>query len=125
MSRDLHVGLVALLLLCCGCTQLRLPRDPLRMTVVQRQAKPIPGASGGLQLEIEDITAGQVLVTIRSGVGKAVLDTCSLKAGDVIPFELGSRRYYLSVIELRNLLTGDDFGVFELSETPPAATQPE
>ena len=114
-------SLPALLILCltgCAATRLALPNDPVRMTVLQRHTKVIPGSQEQVQISLDDITGGQVLLSIRGPDGK-IVDAVSVRAGDVIPFAVGRHEYYLRVVELRNFLTGDDFGVFEISAEPP------
>jgi hypothetical protein len=122
MGRPLWIALIWLPL--AGCTApLRLPEDPLRMAMPQRHEEVIPGSHGRLVLGLGDITAGQVLVTIHQKGGDPVLPLRSVKPGDVVPFKVRGQAYYLSVVELRNLLFGPDLGVFELSQRPPAASQ--
>jgi hypothetical protein len=100
--------------------KIELPNDPLRITVVQRRSKAVPGFHGAVTIRIGDITHGQVLLEIVSeDVLRPVVDTHSVQEGDVTPFKLGSAEYYLSVVELRNFLIGDDFAVFEISTKRP------
>lgn len=103
--------------------EIELPSDPLRMTVVQRHGKDVPGFHGAIKVKIGDITHGQVLLEIVSEeVLRPVVDTISVRVGDVTPFRLGNAEFYLSVVELRNFLIGDDFAVFEISTTRPDET---
>ncbi len=103
-----------------GPIKFELRSDPARITVLQRRSKPIPGFHGVIKVRIGDITHGQVLVEIISeDILRPVVDTISARQGDVIPFVLGGTEYYVSVIELRNLLVGDDFGVFEITTKCP------
>lgn len=103
--------------------EIELPSDPLRMTVVQRHSKAVPGFHGAIKVRIGDITHGQVLLEIISEeVLRPVVDTISVREGDVTPFTLGSAEYYATVVELRNFLIGDDFAVFEISTTRPDET---
>ena len=100
-----------------------LSSDPIKLTVVQRRSKPVPGFRAGINLKIGDITHEQALLEIVSlDFRKPIVDTMSVQQGDVIPFTLGGVQYYLSVVELRNLLVGDDFGVFEISTKRPEQT---
>ena len=96
-----------------------LPEEPIRLTIVQRHYKSVPGYDGDLQIGIRDITGGQVLLTIRDGNYWTIVDTRSVIGGDVIEFDYKDQKLYLTVIELRNVLIGHDFGVFELSSAPP------
>ena len=115
------------LLLCplCGCAAtLKLPADPLEMTILQRQTRAVPGSNERVLIRLGDVTGGQVLLTILTNHDTVLLDTQSVKPGDVVPFDVGEQRFFLSVSDLRNFLTGEDFGIFELSATRPVPPQP-
>ncbi len=116
-------GGVVLAIVGCG-EPLRLPDEPVRMTVVQRETEPLPGSSDQLFLRLGDITGGQVLMGVVERGGRPILNTRSVQVGDVIPFDVRGRRYYLSVVELRNFAASDDFGVFDLTRTEPMARGP-
>ena len=117
--RTPSLGVVLILSLTgCATSRLALPNDPVRLTVLQRHTKVIPGSQEQVQLSLDDITGGQVLLSIRGPDGK-IVDAVSAREGDVIRFAVGRQEYYLRVVELRNFLTGDDFGVFEISAEPP------
>lgn len=115
MKKLACAGLAVLLLSGCAVTNVGFADDPIRMTIIQRQSKRVPGSPGALKIEIGDITGGQVLLSIRGTFNRAVVDTLSVEPGDVVPFRVGKNDYRLRVLELRNLLVGDDFGVFEIS----------
>ena len=119
MRRQLPVGLAAVLLVGCVSTKLNLPSDPVTITVIQRHETVVPGSGDSVFLKIGDITAGQVLLKIRDHHDETILDMRSVRPGDTVPFVVGDGQYYLSVVRLRNFLEGDDFGVFEISQTPP------
>ncbi len=101
---------------------LKLPAERVELTAVQRCSKAIPGSEDRLLVQLGDITAGQVLLSIRSDDGEVILDDTSVKQGDVVKFSVGGRTYYIRVRELTNVLLGDDFGVFEVSSSPPPPT---
>ena len=123
MRNRLVMALVTAPCLGCGAPRLELTEDPLRVTVRQRQADVIPGSGDRLVLKVDDVTAGQVLVSIDDRYDGAVVRTRSVRRGDVTEFRVGDRTYYLSVVELRNFLAGEDFGVFEISSRPPGAAR--
>ncbi len=116
-----HVLLLVPMFLLTGCTatQLHLPTDPVQLTIIQRHAKSIPGSNNTVRIQLDDITADQVLLSIRASTNRPIVDTRSVKEGDVIPFDLKRARYFLRVVELKNLLIGNDFGVFEVSTAQP------
>ena len=106
--------------------RLGLAKDPLRLTIIQRQSKPIPGFYDRITVEIGDITVQQVLLTIREKDKDPLAGPVSLKVDDVVKFRFGGTQYFLSVIRLRNFLVGDDFGVFEIStKRPPPKKVPQ
>lgn len=96
--------------------QLDLPEEAATFTVVQRCSKRLPGSREYLRVVIGDITAGQVLLRLRTADGKTVIGQTSVKAGDHLSFLVGANRYTLSVKQLVNLLFGDDYAVLEVSK---------
>ncbi len=122
---------------------LKLPSDPYEMTVIQRRAKTIAGSGDKISLHLHDITAGQVLIEVReyeeevnldnvlatpymvhvegqsAPKYETLVDTVSVATGDVVEFEAGGGKFFLHVLELRNFIVGDDFGIFEISTKRP------
>ena len=96
---------------------LRLRGDePVELTVRQREKKAIPGSDGTLFVHLGDITEGQVLVAVRDEAGKAVAGEKSLAQGQSLRFAPdGGDEFVVTIAELRNLLTGDDFAVLRIS----------
>lgn len=105
--------------------RLNLPDDPLQITIVQRHSKAVPGSNGSLNIHIGDITAGQVLFALHAKDGDPIIDTVSVKRGDVISFQLENQRYYISLDTLQNFLVGDDFAVFTISSRAPCSKAQE
>ena len=117
--------LVASLLTAAGCAAtagptLDLSSDPARLTVVQKHSKPIPGLEGAAAIRIYNIRWGKVLFEVVGEGGRTIVDTISVKRNHVVPFTLGDRKYYVRVIELKDVLSGDDYGVFEVTTQEPA-----
>jgi len=123
------MGMAVLAAVCLwGCDSMRrakleLPKDPVTLTVVQRQTKEVPGSSGKVFLKINDITGGQVLLEIINAKGDPYLDTLSVNPCNTVPFTVGKQEYYLFVKELRNFPTSEDFGVFQISTICPTDDQ--
>lgn len=90
------------------------PWDKATTTIYQRTSKKIPGSRGQLRLRLDDITAGQVLVTVCGPGRTRTIDTTSMRPGAAAPLILGGREYVLVLDELFNLLVGRDFAVFSL-----------
>ncbi len=84
------------------------------VTIHQRRHKNLPGTHGFLRLELDDITAGRVLVTLRDGNGQAWIDAASMRAGDALSVKLDEGTYVAVLTDMVNLLTGDDYATFEV-----------
>ncbi|MBL7224243.1 MAG: hypothetical protein ISS72_10340 [Candidatus Brocadiae bacterium] len=123
--REIHLGRGASRKETPATPLLTLPRDPLQLTIVQRESKSIGGSSGTVRVRIGDITAGQVLVEVVPRSGPAFVDTVSMKPGDVVKFGVAQQVHYLTLTKLRNFLVGDDFAVFEVSAQAPSAKRLE
>lgn len=91
----------------------------MRVAADQRSARVLPGSGGTVKLHLGDITRGQVLVTIQDNRRRPIAGAFSVGGNDVVPFHVGRRQFYLKVIELRNLATGVDYGVFEITSKRP------
>jgi hypothetical protein len=94
--------------------RLDLPWDRARMTIFQRASKKLPGEDGFLRVELGDISVGRVLVTVSGPNGEVVVDTTSLRQGDLVSLALAERDYVLRLDKLVNLPLGDDYAVFSL-----------
>ena len=93
----------------------KLNPDPLQITVVQRGAQDIPGLQGQAQVRIDDITNGQVLLTLADGKGGPLVAPTPVRESDVMPFKIGGQEFFLHVRKLENELLGDDYAVFDIS----------
>lgn len=82
---------------------------PVSLTVKQRSTTPIPNSLPSLSLTVDDITRGQVLVTLVDGDGKPVLASTSLEEGKSTRFTYGEEAYTLTLTRLDNALVGEDF----------------
>ena len=89
--------------------------DPLRLTIVQRTSQPIPGLQGKAFVRLDDITAGQVLLSIEDNAKSTILSPSSVQKDDVIPFLVDGQEYFVHLVTLKNELVGDDFGIVEIS----------
>lgn len=98
---------------------------PYTFTVIQRRSLYLPGFDGKVRLTIGDITAGQVIITVSGKDGEAIVTRRSLRAGDVIVFSVGQRRYKLRLRKLTNYLIGSDKAQFELWPVAGELTEDE
>jgi Family of unknown function (DUF5329) len=96
---------------------------PVEMTVKQRSTTAVPDSDESLRITIDDITAGQVMVSLADKDGKSVLAATSLKQGETAEFEFQQEEYQLTLSELENELVGDDFATVVISSgaTPSPA----
>jgi hypothetical protein len=88
---------------------------PVSMKVRQRSTTTIPGSTNELLLTVDDITRGQVMVSVIRKSGIAVLGPISMENDDTTTFHFGETLYSLTLSELENDLVGDDFASFVIS----------
>ena len=94
--------------------RLDFPFDRAQLTIYQRENKRIPGSGGGLTINLGDITAGQVPVTIHGPVWETIVDTKSMREGDVLILPLTDHEYVLRLETLINKMIGRDYAIFTL-----------
>lgn len=107
------------LVLRSGLRSLDLPAEGVEVTMTQRRTADIEGTQGYLRLHIDDITAGQVLLSVRGADGKTFVSPRSVREGDRVTVDLGDGRYVLVIKSLVNLLIGEDYAVVGLYEREP------
>lgn len=90
---------------------LELPADGATVRIVQRTAVDMPGSAGAYTIAIDDITGGQVGLTLGRKDGGGVLVSKSVHPNEVVPFTIDEHRYEVVVEELFNELVGDDVAV--------------
>ena len=89
---------------------------PVKLTVKQRSTTGIPGSDGKLFITCDDITRGQVMVSVVDDEGIPVLGPVSLKKGAARAFHVSNDVYRLTLQELNNALVGEDFASFVVSD---------
>src|SRR5690606_7222359 len=78
------------------------------------------------RVTIDDITRGQVMVSVAGAEDEVLLAQTSLTTGDSAEFELRGQTYVLLLKELNNALVGEDFATFEISAAgDPLYDEPE
>ena len=98
------------------------------VTVSQRKSKPVLEKAATVQLG--DITAGQVQVTVKAkssdeSTGHVkLIEQKSLKLGQTAVFELGGIEYALRIKQLTNVLIGDDFAVVQILRSTGTSQTP-
>jgi hypothetical protein len=94
---------------------LELPNDVVTITIRQRRSRPIPGSDNRIRINLDDITGGQVIMSISDDRGEVLLEEASLKPGEVVTFEVNDKAYFARVKELTNVLIGTDIAVIEVA----------
>ncbi|MCH7702274.1 MAG: hypothetical protein IID37_11370 [Planctomycetes bacterium] len=80
--------------------ELDFPWDRATVTIYQRTTKEIPGSRGQLFLQIGDVTAGHVLVTVRDAHYKRIIDMAAMRRHDSVSLPLGDVEYMLVLDQL-------------------------
>ena len=96
-----------------------LPKAGVTMAMVQRERRNIPGSSNSLAVRLGDITAGQVFVEVIDANGEQVVDRTSLKNGEYVDFKVHGRNTYLQIIDMVNVLIGEDICKVHVSSIKP------
>ncbi len=102
-----------------------LPEDPITISVEQRRRAWIPGSAQGLSVHLGDISRGQVMLSIRDSEKHIVVDGRSVRRGDVVAFEMDTRRHYLQVMELHSHLFDADLAELRISTEKPDPLPPK
>jgi hypothetical protein len=104
----------------------RLNPDPLTITVMQDGTQEMPGLQGLANVHIDDITRGQVVLSVADDAGQPLAPPKSVREGEVVSFTIKGATFYVRVAQLENKLLGGDFGEFEISSKNewPAALAP-
>lgn len=111
----------AIVCVVAAAPHLTLPPGGAKLVVKQRQSKSIPGSDQSVHISVDDVTAGQVFLEIRTADGKSIVDQRSVREGAEVPFRVGGSEYVLLVQKLQNVLVGDDW--VELLVTTPAENE--
>jgi hypothetical protein len=98
-----------------GSQRIALNPDPLSLTVAQRSTQAIPGLQGLAHVQLQDITRGQVVLSIHDEGKRQILAPRSVQSGDVLTFNVKGQTFFLHVRHLENQLIGDDRATLEIS----------
>ncbi len=88
---------------------------PLEFRMSQRSTTPLPGSSERILLTIDDITRGQVMMSLSWQDGNIIVATRSMGEKDTVTFTVDSHTYKIELKQLTNVLVGEDVACFELS----------
>lgn len=85
---------------------------PLTLTVQQRSTTKIPGSNEQLALTIDDVTRGQVMVSLLDEQRATIAGPISMEVEARLPFDFNEQAFSLRLTELSNAIVGDDFATF-------------
>ncbi|HEX5137143.1 MAG TPA: DUF5329 family protein [Planctomycetota bacterium] len=106
-------------------TRLDLPRGEVELTVTQRASKSVPGSQGYEAIYLDDITGGQVRLSLATAGGERLIDERSVREGDTVGFATRDALYALTVKKLANFLVGDDYAVLAVARASPEMEEAE
>jgi hypothetical protein len=96
---------------------LRLPTDLVTLTIKQRSSRPIPGSGNRIRANLDDITGGQVILSINADRDVVLLEETSVKPGEIVVFEVNEQKFYARVKDMTNVLIGTDIAVIEIASS--------
>ncbi len=85
--------------------------DEARLRIGQRRWKELPSSRGSVRLSLGDITGGQVLVTISGPKSEVLLESRSMREGEMATFSVGDQTLALRIDRLVNILVGQDYAI--------------
>jgi hypothetical protein len=100
-----------------GAQRIALNPDPLQLVVAQRSTQAIPGLQDLAHIQLQDITQGQVILSVHDRAKRPLVGPVSASNGDVLSFKVKGQTFHLYVRYLENQLIGDDRARLEISTT--------
>lgn len=91
----------------------------------QRTATPLPGSRGFVEVVLDDITGGQVRLSLRTVAGRTLAEERSVSVGDAVEFEFGGESFAIRVERLTNHLIGQDSADLALRRGAAASAKSE
>ena len=126
-----------LLVLLAGCTQKganeagtpppppSISELPIEITLAQRTQLVVPGSEGKLFAAIDDVTAGQVVVTLTSENQTPVFGPLSMKPEDSHDFTFKDYPLRIQLKKLSNALIGEDYATLSILPQPQGLSEQE
>ena len=126
-----------LLALLAGCTQKganeagtsapppSIRELPVEITLAQRTQLAVPGSDGQLFAAIDDVTAGQVVVTLTSEDQTPVFGPLSMKLDDQHDFTFQDYPLRIQLKKLSNALIGEDYATLVILPQPQGLSEQE
>ncbi|MEM6393230.1 MAG: DUF5329 domain-containing protein [Planctomycetota bacterium] len=133
MRRTLSLLLAFTTLAFTGCSEPSAPPPapspaalsglPLEITIRQRSTVPVPENDGQLLITLDDVTRGQVIVSVATPDGQPLLAPRSMQPNTSTDLFFNGQPLRLTLTQLDNSLTGDDFATFTLTEDTGRLTE--
>lgn len=106
---------------------LKIPQRGIDISLVQRHSKQIEGYQSNLNIAIDDITAGQTVLSLSDS---EIFLQQSIQEGDTLKFSFDGVAYIIGCKKLINHLLGEDNAIFSivkdsLSKTSPMMSESE
>jgi len=105
--------------------RLDLKGDKAELTITQRTSKAVPGSGGYLAIYIDDITGGQVRLSLATASGNLLVDQKCVREGDTLNFDTHNALYELAVKKLVNYIIGDDYAVLTVERASAETEEAE
>lgn len=91
---------------------------PQSLRIQQRTTTAVPGSGGALELTIDDITRGQVMVTLLRNGCDPLIGPVSMRTGDRRAFTLENVKLWLKLDAFELSLVGTDYANFVIEAAP-------
>lgn len=88
---------------------------PVEINIRQRSTIALPGSNDRILITIDDITGGQVMMSLSWRDGNEIVATRSIRPDDCVIFVVEGHTYKIELKQLKNVLIGEDTACFELS----------
>ena len=98
---------------------------PVEFTIAQRTEHTVAGIEGDLAVFIDDITAGQVVVTLKDTEENIVFGPVSMQEKVAQDFRFKDFPLQIVLTKLDNALIGEDFATFRIQAQPQGLTESE
>jgi len=102
---------------------LRLPAGGSSVRLDQRTSAVLPGSDGAYEVAIDDITAGQVRLTLRRSGGGDALLVRSVREHETVQFVIDDHSYRLVIERLTNVVIGIDWAELSVRSVGAAPGQ--
>lgn len=90
---------------------------PARLNVKQRSTTVVPGSDGKLSVTVDDVTAGQTMVSVLDAASQPIMGPVSMSEGKSATFTFAEHEYAIAMEKLDNALIGEDYVTLVISDS--------